>query len=158
MWEIVIYTLGGFALIFVDLLLIPGAVLAIVGCGFILYSVHLTFVNFGWLPALIHLAAALATAPKIVMWGLGRVALKGEMRNEDGYTGVPDRSAYLGLKGLTLSPLRPSGTVAVEFEGELIHLDCIAESGYVDADQEVIVLAERGPALLVRESSTKETV
>lgn len=151
MLEILLFTLGGFVLILIDMVLLPGAVLAVTGSGMILYSVFLTYAGFGIWPALTHFAIALAAAPKLVIWGLNRVALKNEMTQEDGYTGLTSRKKYIGQKGQTLSPLRPSGSVEVDTgEGEPVRLDCISESGYIDEGQSVVVVEERGPSLVVR--------
>ncbi|MCB1044203.1 MAG: hypothetical protein KDC35_14780 [Acidobacteria bacterium] len=150
MWQVLLYTVGGFALIFIDLVLLPGAVLAVAGSGMILYSIVLTYQTFGVFPAIIHLCVVLAMVPKLVTWGLGRVALKDEMKKEDGYMGVPDQAAYIGMKGKSLSDLRPSGTVGIVIEDEEIRLDCIAESGYIEEGHPVVITEQRGPALVVR--------
>ncbi len=142
-------TLGGFALILIDLVFMPGLIMVAVGSGMILYAVYLNYLEFGFWAALAHLVVCLSVVPKLVVWSLGRVALKKEFRAEEGYMGLPDRSRYVGLKGKALSPLRPSGTVAVVVDGKRIHLDCISESGYIDTGTEVEVLAERGPSLVV---------
>ena len=69
---------------------------------------------------------------------------------EDGYMGVPDQAAYIGMKGKSLSDLRPSGTVGIVIEDEEIRLDCIAESGYIEEGHPVVITEQRGPALVVR--------
>lgn len=149
MITIILLTLGGFALILIDLVFLPGLIMVAAGSAMILYAVYLNYMEYGFWAALIHLIVCLAFVPKLVVWSLGRVALKKEFRAEDGYTGLPDRSQYVGLTGKTISPLRPSGTVAVVVDGKRIHLDCISESGYVDTGIQVEVLDERGPSLVV---------
>lgn len=160
MLTIILLTVGGFVLILIDLVFLPGLVMVAAGTLMILYSVYLNFLEFGFWAAFIHLIACLAVVPKLVTWSLGRVALKQEMKAEDGFTGVPDRKAYVGMRGKVLTPLRPSGTVAVVVDGQRVHLDCISESGYLDRGTEVVVLMERGPSLVVglaRESEDPES-
>lgn len=157
MWiEILLLTALGFVLVVIDLIALPGSFLVVGGSGIILYAVLVNFQSYGPIPALLHLLACLAIVPKLVIWSLSRVSLKKEMRAEDGFTGLPDRSRYLGLRGTVHSTLRPSGTVEVDVDGDVEYLDCIAESGFIDQGEPVTVVEIRGPSLVVRLASGTE--
>ena len=144
-----LYTLLGFVLIIVDLVLVPGLVLLILGSGLILYSVYLNYLDYGLISALIHLLVCLAVVPYLVRKSLARIALKKEMSAEDGYLGLPVRKHYVGMEGVAFTDLRPSGTIQIEKEGRRELLDCISEGGFLEKGTAVKILAERGPSLVV---------
>jgi len=148
--DIIGLTLAGFALILVDLLLIPGSVLVAVGSGLVLYSVYLNFDRNGVGWALLHLAVCLAIAPKLIMWSFKRYSLKGEMGKNEGYVGVDDHKTLIGKRARAATDLRPSGMIDVVVDGEEQRLDCIAEGGFIERGSEVEVTEERGPSLVVR--------
>jgi membrane-bound ClpP family serine protease len=150
-------TLLGFVLILIDLIFLPGLVLVAVGSGIILYAVSLTFAEFGPVWATLHLFACLALVPRLVKGSLRRVALKKELRAEEGYVGVADHSHLLGMKGMAFSDLRPAGSVQVELEGRHHLLDCIAEGGFIAKGEAVTILEQRGPSLVVAPWTAQET-
>ena len=147
---ILLLTVIGFAIIIADLLFIPGGLLVVIGTGMVLYSVYLNFDNFGIISAILHMGACLAVVPRLVSWSVGRVALKSELSAEDGFVGTEDHTRFIDKEGVARSDLRPSGSVIVVQEGEEHHLDCIAEGGYIEKGERVVITAERGPSLIVR--------
>ena len=155
--EILLLTTLGFVLVLVDILVVPGSLLVAVGSGVILYSVYLNYLENGPWVAGLHLLLCLATLPKLVIWGFQRLSLKGEMRNRDGYIGVEDRRAFVGLRGVTQSPLRPSGSVSILVDGEEEYLDCISDGDYIESGVEVEVIEDRGTSLVVRAIGETDT-
>ncbi len=147
--KIILLTTLGFALVLLDLLLIPGAIFVILGSVIILYSVYLNYQAHGIWLALIHFAFCLALIPKLITLSMGRLALKNEMNKDDGYMGVDDHSGYVGMRGIAHSDLRPSGTVAVMVGDEEEHLDCISEGGLIEKGDEVEIVEDRGTSLVV---------
>ncbi len=150
MSQILLLTLGGFAIIILDLFVIPGSFLIAVGLGMIGYGVWLNFEAYGFLPAFLHAAVSVAALPFMVVASLKRLSLKQEMRKEDGYLGVEDRSRYLGLEGIARCNLRPSGSIQINIQGEDVFLDCIAEGGWLEKGSAVVVTEDRGTSLVVR--------
>ena len=153
LWFMILLTLVGFALIVIDVILIPGGFVIAVGSGIILWSIWLNYKEFGLLPAAIHFIVCLAITPQIIIGGLKRLSLKEEMDKEDGYIGVEDRSAYVGLHGTARSTLRPSGSVTVMVDGDEQYLDCISEGGMIDKGEEIVIVEDRGTSLVVRRAS-----
>ncbi len=147
---ILLLTIIGFLLIIFDLMFIPGGFLIAAGSGMILYAVYLNYDAYNAWTALIHLLVCLAVMPKLVTTSLNRVALKGEMRAEDGYVGVDDYSVHIGKQGVARSDLRPSGTIILDGESIPQMLDCIAEGGYIEKGERIEVFEVRGPSLVVR--------
>lgn len=149
--KILLLSVCGFLFILLDLVLLPGVVLLLFGSCLILYAIYLNYLDYGLLPALLHLAVSLAFVPKMITWSLGRVALKNEMKKEDGYVGIPDRKHLIGMKGKALSDLRPAGAVALQEGDEEIRLDCVAQGGYIEQGARVVIVEDRGPSLVVRQ-------
>ena len=149
---ILLLTLGGFFFIIIDLLLIPGGFLVAAGTGMILYAIYLNFIQFGLIPATFHFVICLAAVPKLVIWALSRVALKEEMHAEDGYVGREDHSTLLGSRGRARTDLKPSGSVVISLDGGERFLDCISEGGFIEKGTDVVIVAERGPSLVVRKA------
>ena len=148
--QVIFLTVIGFLLIFLDLMFIPGGIFVVLGSGVILYGVYESFVSYGPLAGSVHLALVLASIPWMVKFSFGRLALKEEMDKEDGYVGVPDRSIYVGLQGKARSSLRPAGSVVVTVNDEEEYLDCIAEGGFIEKGEDVMVVEDRGASLVVR--------
>lgn len=152
--KFLIFGILGFLLIAVDLMFIPGGLLVVVGSGLLVYSVYLNFVANGIWAALLEIAIVLAMLPSLIRYSLNRLALKKEMRAEDGFVGVEDYSRYLKQTGRAITDLRPSGTVVLDDNEAQTRLDCIAEGGYIEAGEPVEVVASRGPSLVVRRRKT----
>jgi len=57
-----------------------------------------------------------------------------------------DRSALLGRRGITVTPLRPIGRVRFGSD----EVDAITEGEYIDRNQEVEVMVVEGPRVVVR--------
>lgn len=148
--KILFYGVLGLAIIALDLLFIPGGLLLIVGGGMLIYSIYLNYMAFGFISALVEIMIILAILPILIKKGLSRLALKNEMRAEDGFVGVEDYSIHLGKVGKAVTDLRPAGTVVVVDGNEQLRLDCIADGGYIEAGTEVQVSDVRGPSLVVR--------
>ncbi|MDJ0840571.1 MAG: NfeD family protein [Acidobacteriota bacterium] len=151
--KILLYTIGGFAMIVADLLFIPGGFIIAIGSVVILYAVYITYGEFGIWWALIHLGTCLALVPKLVTTSLGRVALREEMTADRGFVGIDEHNHLIGRQGRAHTDLRPSGMLAIEIDGREEHLDCIAEGGYITKGEPVVVTEERGPSLVVRRAS-----
>lgn len=142
-------TILGFALIIFDIMVIPGGIVIAVGSALICYAIYLNFDSYGIMSAAGHLLLCIAVVPFLVSWSLGRVALKGEMTAEDGYIGLENQNHLVGQVGTAISDLRPSGTVMLGDSENGERVDCIAEGGFIDKGNTVIVTECRGPSLVV---------
>ncbi|CAM2068794.1 NfeD family protein [Sulfidibacter corallicola] len=149
MW-ILLLSLIGLCLILVDVLAIPGSVFALIGTGFIGYSIYLNYLEYGFVSAALHFVVCAAVIPALVLFVLKRWTLKGEMAAEDGYVGIEKRAGFIGCEGIAFSDLRPSGTVAIDRDGEELHLDCITDGRFIEKGSRVKIVEERGPSLVVR--------
>ncbi|HIV82297.1 MAG TPA: serine protease, partial [Candidatus Salinicoccus merdavium] len=77
---------------------------------------------------------------------LNRLILSDATDTESGYTSFDDRSHLLGETAVTVTPLRPSGTIRYGEE----RIDAVAEGSYIRADLKVKVIHVEGTRVVVR--------
>lgn len=74
------------------------------------------------------------------------MVLSTSMKTEDGYIGTSDMKYFLNKKGLTLTILRPAGTV--DFDG--VKLDVVSEGEFIPKGVNVEVIKVEGRRIVVR--------
>ncbi len=82
---------------------------------------------------------------------LRHIILSEEERVELGYTAPLDQQNLVGLEGVALTTLRPSG--AAEIEGRRI--DVVSDGAYIPAGDKLIVDRVEGVRVIVRKTSTR---
>jgi len=172
-WEILM-AVGGFILLAVEILVLPGFGIAGVS-GIILLITAFTFsmigndgLNFEGIPKediarslLVVIISMFSTV--IVSWYLGKYLLKsnrfgkmvlqGGMQASEGYVSVDvSISGLVGKTGITRSYLRPSGKIIIENQSYTAQ----ADSGFIEAGKSVVVTRFDGLNLWVKEI-TNET-
>ncbi len=163
-WEIVLFVIG-VVLILVELFVLPGFGLAgITGIMLVLLGLVASLVgNVGlsfpplmrFTPAIVTVASALAMLV-LLMITMGRMlprssrfgalVLTPALSSASGYTSAETHSEYLGRTGMTLTPLRPSGAMAL---GEK-RVDVITAGEFIEKGVEVKVVDVRGNRVEVR--------
>ncbi|MDO9573533.1 MAG: NfeD family protein [Candidatus Contubernalis sp.] len=78
---------------------------------------------------------------------LSNIILSFKEDKDLGYVGPQQAFQLLDKEGITLTPLRPSGTA--EFDGSRI--DVVSEGGFIDVNVTVKVVQVDGPRVIVRE-------
>lgn len=76
-----------------------------------------------------------------------RIILTDSTSTEKGYVSNKNRLELIGVEGVTLTPLRPSGTIVVEDE----RIDVVSEGGFIAKDKKVRVVKTEGSRIVVRE-------
>lgn len=106
---------------------------------------------------LISLSVALAAATVIVVWfartqkGRGvwnRFILRDRLTTEEGYLSAEVKSSLVGQFGVTLTPLRPSGTVQLGED----RLDVVTSGEFISAGRTVVVIRTEGTWIVVKET------
>ncbi|SDL21509.1 NfeD family protein [Lacicoccus qingdaonensis] len=77
---------------------------------------------------------------------LNRLILNEATDTESGYTSFDDRSHLVGETAITVTPLRPSGTIRYGEE----RIDAVAEGSFITADKKVKVIHVEGTRVVVR--------
>ena len=75
-------------------------------------------------------------------------------RKEDGYVSNVNRTDLLGVEGITLTILRPSGTAIINDE----RIDVVSEGGFIPKNTKVKVVKVEGARIVVRESNVNKIV
>jgi membrane-bound serine protease (ClpP class) len=130
------------------------AVLSIVGIGFLIFAIVKTF-EFGTTIGTIAIVASLIFIPSLAVaavkvWPNTRIGKlisppNPEYTSKDFGSNRDELELLLGKYGRAVSPLRPVGTC--EFAGR--RLQCVSESGMIDADVKVVAVGIRGRNLEV---------
>ena len=153
-FETIILFVIGLLLLLAEIFFIPGFGLAgISGIAAILASIFLTFGNiiqatYSILIALgisvIGFSLLIKYIPSTRTWR--KFVLSTEQKKELGYTvGTKDLKRLIGGKGISITPLRPSGIVEVNGK----KLDALTRGEYVDSNTEIKIISVEGNKIVV---------
>lgn len=151
---ILVFSLGVVALL-LEIFVIPGfGVAGVVGLGLVTWSVFLA--STSPVQAIISLSVAFVGSIVLlyvlvkVMGRKGmfeRLVLGMKMDKETGYIASPKNlDKYLGMEGITITPLRPAGSIEVGGD----RLDVVTEGGFVSVNSPVKVILVEGGRIVVR--------
>ncbi|MEH7108631.1 MULTISPECIES: NfeD family protein [Bacillaceae] len=144
----------GMVLIFLEFFL-PGAVAGTLGVIALILSLFLAGDNTIQMGISIIIAIAVSIAVFFIMIRvlgkklvlLNKMVLEDSARKEDGYVTNINRTDLLGKEGITLTILRPSGTVIMGNE----RIDVVTEGDFIEKDMKVKVIKVEGARIVVRE-------
>lgn len=150
------------AIVLVAEVFIPShGVLTVVGLGFLVVAIVKTFA-YGQVAGVLAIIATLIVLPvfavtAVKVWPhtrIGRILspLNPVSTKEQKLADLEDIVALVGRQGRTLSPMRPVG--ACEFDGR--RLECICESGMIDAGVVVRAVGIKGRNLEVAVADSEE--
>lgn len=74
------------------------------------------------------------------------MVLSDSLNTESGYVSNQNRYELIGKEGVTITPLRPSGTVSINDE----YIDVVSEGNYLAKDVKVKVMKVEGSRVVVR--------
>jgi membrane-bound serine protease (ClpP class) len=157
-WETVILFAGGIALLAVEAFVLPGfGVAGVLGGLAVVASLVLSMV--GRMPTSADLlTAALVVMASLAMLGVavwmlvdrlprdGRMALRTSTGSDEGYVSTRRRVELVGMDGVAVTDLRPSGTA--QFGDERV--DVVSEGTFVEAGTAVRVVRADGYRHVVR--------
>ncbi|MEM1444046.1 MAG: NfeD family protein [Verrucomicrobiota bacterium] len=146
---IIILVAVGFLAILAELVL-PGGLLGIVGALCLIAAVITTFIEYGITAGVIGLILLFILGIATLGWwmkyfhrlpGTKQLILHDEIANKEN-----PETKLVGLSGVTVTDLVPSGHARIDGK----KYDVIAEAGTISKEQEIVVVASRGPSLIVR--------
>lgn len=146
---IIILVAVGFLAILAELVL-PGGLLGIVGALCLIAAVITTFIEYGVTAGVIGLILLFILGIATLGWwmkyfhrlpGTKQLILHDEIANKEN-----PETKLVGLSGVTVTDLVPSGHARIDGK----KYDVIAEAGTISKEQEIVVVASRGPSLIVR--------
>lgn len=133
---------------------VPGLVLGSLGALCLAAAIVWTYIDYGAIPGTLVLAGVgffgligffvwLSVFPKTFV---GRQIInKNALRSDENAA----RVSLLGKDGIALSPLRPAGTAKIGGR----RVDVVAESGFVESGEAVLVIQVEGARVVVRRQS-----
>ena len=159
-WGPMVVFFVGLVLVALEIFLVPGfGLIGILGgtCILISFFWAFGFENIGTALRVVtfSLTAAIVVMILLAVYVLPRssifrkVSLNTQMKAGDGYTAQTADPALIGQTGVTLTPLRPCGTVEI---GGKRH-DAVSEGDFLESGENVTVTARNGFQLVVKRSN-----
>lgn len=152
--EAIILLVVGIVFIVLEMFL-PGGIMGLIGVASIIFSLLLSSNNIWQMGISILIAFIVTVVGSIILFkvvGLEKgffkhIILKDSTSTEKGYLSAKERPELVGMKGKTLSPLRPSGTAMFGDE----RLDVVTEGSFINEGKTIIVIKSSGSRIVVRE-------
>lgn len=153
-YEAIILFILGVGLLLLELF-VPGGIIGIIGLiaiisSFFLASGNVVHMGISLLIALIMTVVVSILMVKVLgkrMKFFRKMILTDSTSTEGGYVSNKTRNELLGLEGVTITALRPSGTVLVGDE----RIDVVSEGSFIQKDRKVKIVKAEGSRIIVRE-------
>ncbi|MDQ0213924.1 membrane-bound serine protease (ClpP class) [Oikeobacillus pervagus] len=153
-YESILLFILGIILIVVEFF-VPGGIVGILGAVSIISSIVIAGESVKWMGISLLIAFGIASLAMIIMVKvLGKrmkffkkIILTDSTTTEKGYVSNINRGDLLGKIAVTITPLRPSGTVLANDE----RIDAVSEGGYIEKDRQVKIIKVVGSRIVVRE-------
>lgn len=134
---------------------VPSGIIGIVGFVSIITSLYIASGDFVHMTISLLTSFAVAIIAAILLVKVfgkrmnifKKLILRDSTNTESGYVSNKSRTELLGLEGVALTSLRPSGTAVIVEE----RLDVVTEGGYITQGQKVKVVKVEGSRIVVRE-------
>lgn len=158
-YESLILFIIGIVLVILEFFL-PGGIAGVLGFLAIAGSLFLAAENIVTMGLSILAAIAAAILLSIIMVKVfgkrmkifKKLILKDSTSTEKGYVSNRNRTELIGLEGIAITPLRPSGTVLIEDE----RIDVVSEGNFIQKGQKVKIIKAEGSRIVVRELPEEE--
>ncbi|MBA9025482.1 NfeD family protein [Peribacillus huizhouensis] len=153
-YEVLVLFISGVLLCILELF-IPGGIVGALGMAAVIVSLFLASNS----PVQLGISLLVALAVSILVFILlvkvfgkemkffRKIVLKDSTSSEQGYISNVSRIELVGMEGITLVDLRPSGTA--EINGE--RLDVVSEGSFISKNSKVKVVKAEGSRIVVRE-------
>ncbi|WP_425515812.1 NfeD family protein [Mesobacillus maritimus] len=153
-YEAIILFVIGLGLIILELF-VPGGIAGIIGFIAVIGSFFLASGNIVHMGISLLIALILSVLVSILMVKvLGKkvkffrkIILTDSTSTDSGYVSNKTRNDLVGVEGVTITALRPAGTVKVGDE----RLDVVSEGGFIQKDKKVKIVKAEGSRIVVRE-------
>ena len=143
---------AAFILVFFEVIL-PGGILGIMAALCVIFASWTAGAEYGasiGILTFVGSAAAIAILVFIEFKLLARTSLGSAFFLKSSVTGhsniAPAEAAIIGMEGITLTRLNPSGKVAIDGQSYEAH----SQDGYIEADQAIQVVAQDNFKLIIK--------
>ncbi len=153
-YESIILFMIGVAFIIAELFL-PGAIAGIIGLALIIGSILLAGGNVVHMGISVLIALIVAIVGMVIIMKFfgknikffDKIILTDATDTEHGYVSNVNRYELVGRIAVSMTPLRPSGTIMLDGE----RIDAVTEGGYIDSKKAVKIIKVEGSRTVVRE-------
>ncbi|HHV82506.1 MAG TPA: nodulation protein NfeD, partial [Tepidanaerobacter syntrophicus] len=159
-WVLGLFILG-MALLLIEIFMPGFGVFGVTGILSIIAAIIMAFPNLE--QALISVIFAIAASSIIIYFLMkritvnpifNRIILGTKQEKAKGYVATSkDASEFLGAKGKTITPLRPTGAAVINGE----KVDVLAEGEFIPKNAEIVVIKVEGSKIIVRNANNKES-
>lgn len=154
--EALVLLIIGILLIIAEFFVV-GGILGILGSLSVLGSLFMAGYDFTQMAISIGIALVVAIVAAVFLFrsigknkGLfNKLVLQDRSTTVRGYISTHNREELVGLSGVTLTPLRPSGVATVNNE----RLDVVSQGEFIERDREIEVVYVEGIRIVVREKN-----
>lgn len=134
---------------------VPGGVLGVIGASAIVVSLFIAGYDLSHMAISILIAFIVAIVTFIVLYksageerGLfKKIVLRDRMTTDEGYISAQNRDNLIGEEGVSVTPLRPAGTMLLHDE----RIDVVTEGNYIGIHKPIKVVHVEGMRVVVRE-------
>jgi len=147
----ILLQLAAGVIVFAEIFIPSGGILAIIAMGLFGYSLFLLFSGVSITAGSLTLGLDLIIVPIIFLWGFKRlgqskVALQTQLSKDQGVVSQSkDMDALVGLKGIAISSLRPSGCAEIND----LRVDVVSQGEYIENGTRIEVVAATGNQVIV---------
>ena len=160
-YETIIIFVIGVILIIAEFHL-PGGISGILGAAAIIFSIILAGGNILLMCISVLIALTVAIVGMVIIMKffgkqlkvLKKVILSDATTTEQGYVSNENRLELIGKIAVTMTPLRPAGTIRINDE----RIDAVSDGSFVERDKHVIIIKVEGSRIVVREISKGEEI
>lgn len=152
--EAIILLVLGLVLIIAEFF-VPGGILGILGAGAMIGSLFMAGYDVGHMSLSILIAFVVAIVVFVILYktiGLERgifrqIILRDRTMTDQGYVSAVNRYDLVGQQGVTLTPLRPAGTMLLGND----RMDVVSEGVWIENNKKVEIVQVEGMRIVVRE-------
>lgn len=152
--ETILLFIAGIVMILLEFI-VPGGIVGVLGICAVIISLFLASGNIAVMSISLTIAITVAAAASILftkvlgknMKFFKKLVLNDSTNTESGYISNENRLELIGKVGVTLTPLRPSGTIVLDDE----RIDVVSEGTFIAKDKQVKIVKTEGSRIVVRE-------
>ncbi|QFF99482.1 nodulation protein NfeD [Psychrobacillus glaciei] len=160
-YEAIIIFVIGIILIIAEFYL-PGGISGILGAAAIIFSIILAGGNIFLMCISVLIALTVAIVGMVIIMkffgkqlkALNKIILSDATTTEQGYVSNENRLELIGKIAVTMTPLRPAGSIRIHDE----RIDAVSDGSFVERDKHVIIIKVEGSRIVVREVSKGEEI
>ncbi|MEI4769501.1 nodulation protein NfeD [Psychrobacillus sp. FJAT-51614] len=139
---------------------LPGGISGILGAAAIILSIILAGGNIVQMSIAVLIALTVAIVGMVIIMKffgkqlrvLNKVILSDATTTEQGYVSNVNRLELVGKVAVTMTPLRPAGTIRISDE----RIDAVSDGSYIDKNKHVMIIKVEGSRIVVREVREEE--